>query len=109
MGGYALIPYPGNQVSPMPPSLSPIAVQAFLGYWSTGQGGYLVWTPPPANSQLVAEVRRYVHNNGIGTVVFYSISPQSRIVLAVFERAFGKPISEGGVEIWLHLNQARPS
>ncbi|MGA3351808.1 MAG: hypothetical protein ABSD85_01320 [Acidimicrobiales bacterium] len=109
VGGYALIPYPGNQVSPMPPSLSPIAVQAFLGYWSTGQGGYLVWTPPPANSQLVAEVRRYVHNNGIGTVVFYSISPQSRIVLAVFERAFGKPISEGGVEIWLHLNQARPS
>ena len=102
MGGYALIPYPGNQVSPMPPALSPIAVQEFLGYWSIGQGGYLVETPPPADPLLVSEVRSYIRRYGIGTVIYDGISAQSVIVLSVFERALGKPISEGGVDLWLH-------
>jgi len=102
MGGYADIPSLGNTVSPWPPALSPIDVQEFLGYWTWPAGGYLVETPPPADSRLVADVRLYVRRYGIGTVIFDPAWGQSAIVSFVLQRALGEPISEGGVDLWFH-------
>jgi hypothetical protein len=102
MGGYAATPNGTGGVTALPPPLAPIAVQEFLAYWTTGAGGYLVETPPAANSHLVAQLRTYVRRYRIGTVVLDSSWPQAAIVLAVLRRALGDPVSQGGVDLWLN-------
>jgi hypothetical protein len=102
VGGYATTPNMTGGVTAWPPRLQPIAVQEFLAYWTNGAGGYLVETPPAANALLVAQVRSYVRRYRIGTVALDRSWPRSAIVLEVFRRALGNPVSKDGVDLWLN-------
>jgi len=105
IGGYADIPNSAGTVTALPPALSPIEVQEFLGYW-TMDGGYLTPAPPPVDARLVAEVRTYVRRHQVGTVILDPSWPRASAVLSLLERALGKPVFEGGVDLWFHA-QAR--
>ena len=104
VGGYAAIPNSTGTVTALPPPLSPIAVQEFLGYW-TMDSPYIVAVPPPLDARLVAEMRSYVHAHQIGTVVLDTSWPRASTVYPLLERALGQPASEGGVDIWLHAQE----
>lgn len=102
VGGYAATPkHSGTGATPWPPTLHPVAVQAFLGYWTSGTGDYLAKVPPAPNARLVRKVQDYVRRHGIGTVVVELAWPSSAIVVSVLQRALGCPLSEGGVDVWL--------
>jgi hypothetical protein len=104
IGGYAATPKPnGHGATPWPPTLHPVAVQAFLGYWTMGAGDYLVKVPPAPDSRLATKMRLYVRRHGVGTVVVELAWPNSAIVISALRRAFGNPRSEGGVDVWFRV------
>lgn len=104
IGGYAAIPNATGAVTALPPPLSPIAVQEFLGYW-TMDNPYIVAVPPPLDARLVAEMRSYVLAHRVGTVILDTSWPRAATVYPLFERALGRPATVGGVDLWLHAQE----
>lgn len=104
LGGYALVPSAGGTVSPWPPELEPVSVQAALGYEAMGPNGYLLTTAPDLGPALVADTRRYLADHHVGTVVLdpaLGNNPQN--VTWLFRRALGPPARVGGTLLWTHV------
>lgn len=101
LGGYALVPNAGGTVSPWPPELEPVSVQAALGYEAMGPNGYLLATAPDLGRALVADTRRYLMAHHVGTVVVdTSLGNHPERVVGLFRRAIGPGRRVGNVVLW---------
>ncbi|MCU1490075.1 MAG: hypothetical protein JWM85_1480 [Acidimicrobiaceae bacterium] len=105
IGGYALGPKPDGSVSPWPPQLMPLDVQAFLGYQEMPMG-YLSDTPIPVDGRLIRDIQTYLVRHGVKVVLISSVPFDDARVLGALSRALGPPsATEGGVSLWLDADQ----
>jgi hypothetical protein len=101
MGGYALVRAPDGASTwdAFPPAHQ--AVPATLTSDYTGEP--LASVLPGATTATPAQVRRFLRDYGVGTVVLQPIGAQPARAVALIEAAIGRPVEHGGLDLWLSV------
>jgi hypothetical protein len=100
IGGEAIIPTPRHHVTGQPAATRPLQVTQFLSYWSGADT-----RDPALDDALVVRMREFVFLNDVGTVVLDPTAPHADEALTLFRDALGAPHSEGGVDVWFHVQR----
>ena len=106
MGTYALLPGPSHQPTNAPTLLAPAAVQEYLIYQELTPGTYP--NPGVSDAQLIIDIRAYISNYKISSVVVdlsVPAVPKVSSVMGIFKRALGTPRLTGGVALWSGLRR----
>jgi hypothetical protein len=104
VGTYALVPNAQGTAVPIPTTLHPPSVEAYL----VRQEDALATNPPlsPAGHGLIVATRLYLKNYGITTVIAdqSGTNPQGTTdVTRLFADALGRPRMTGGVAVWFDV------
>jgi len=101
MGGYALVRAADGTSTwdPFPPAHQ--AVPATLTSDYTGEP--LASVLPGATTATPAQVRRFLRDYGVGTVVLQPIGAQPALAVSLIEAAIGRPVERGGLDVWFSV------
>jgi hypothetical protein len=109
VGTYALIPNAKGTATPLPPKLSPPAVQEFLVHQQSGKPSLA----PHLDAQLIRDLHQYLENYRISTVIVVSSGTYptntgayldgANNATKLFVEALGQPQREGGVDVWFDI------
>lgn len=105
IGGYALEPGPTGTASfdPFPPSMDEVPAT----FVADEEG-----VPPPAvlpgtAAATAAQTRRFLRRYRVDTVVVERVGARPQRAVSLLRAAIGRaPLSEGGVDVWFHLDPA---
>jgi hypothetical protein len=98
IGGEAIILTPRGHVTGQPAATSPTAVTQYLLHLSGARTRL-----PTFNTALIERMREFLFLNQVGTVVLDPLAPNANKALSLFIAAFGPPQTEGGMDVWFHV------
>jgi hypothetical protein len=58
---------------------------------------------PTFNTALIERMREFLFLNQVGTGVLDPLAPNANKALSLFIAAFGPPQTEGGMDVWFHV------
>ena len=97
IGGEAIVRTPKGHTSGLPADTRPTSVTQYLENLSGGAVRL-----PVVNPRLKSRMRQFLFLNDVAAVVLDPTAPNASLVLTLFSDVMGPPVSEGGVDLWLH-------
>jgi len=109
IGGYGWWPVPNETyATPDPPPLKPFIVETYFDwkYYGTATPAQLVQLYQSyTRGDLPATLRQFMIQNHVGTVVVLPLGKHPATVIGEVTSAIGPPSREGGVDVWLRVQQ----
>lgn len=100
IGGQAAIPGPDGRTSSAPEQLAPLTTEQLFLSALLGTASPLP-PPPPPTPQTLQDIRAFLVNYGVRTVVADPIGHDPNLIARYIDRALHEtPRHEGGVEFW---------
>ncbi len=97
IGGEAIIRTPKGHTTGRPADTRPTSVTQYLENLSGA-----ATRRPVVNARLVSRMRQFLFLNDVAAVVLDPSAPNAPLALSLFSDVMGPPVSEGGVDLWLH-------
>lgn len=102
LGDYAFTPQPDGKGTTAPPLLAPSTVQRLFEY-AMFDDHSPVGKPPPFRMHTLVEIRTFLSNYQVGTVIASPFGDHFEMVRRYLTASIGPAQSVGGVLVWYHV------